>query len=134
MKFMDNRGVEQVSRIAAMCSSLINKIEDKLDKCINEDESNDATTDDAIIDAEFTEVDNSDVKDRDDVFIPGVTPKVQRTSKHTINIDFENYRLILKDESGKVVNVTQIDSRLRDCPLKDVISMIYETPNDSSEE
>lgn len=66
------------------------------------------------------------IKGRDDLFIPGTTPKVKCSKKHVIKIDYDNHQMILEDEFGGVLHTTNIDSRLMNCPAKDLINMVYD--------
>ena len=72
--------------------------------------------------------------DRDNIFIPAVTPKIPRSKKHSIMINYKDHKISLMDENDNVINTTNIDPRIEDCSLKNIIDMVYETTEDSEDD
>ena len=136
MKFYDNNYKLHDTYIGALKDNIINKFNNFIRKKFpgyKETEgvlnySGDsfeysAPYNEPIFDYEISE-DQSPVYN--DTFVPGVSPKVECNSKHTIKIDYKNHELSLEDEDGNVINTTKIDSRLENCPTKDLINMVYD--------
>ena len=73
-------------------------------------------------------------KGRDDLFIPGTTPKIPCDKKNVVAIDYDNNQLLLKDEDGNTIHTTNIDRRLMSCPVKDLINMVYDIKDENHEE
>lgn len=142
MKFLDNNGKTHKTYVGAMLGAVSNKVNNIINnKFKGYKEAKDLSMDDDLYDEEITDndqlkhslhdinlsnVQHIPVKDRDEIFVPGKTPKVKFSSKDVIKIDYENSRLILEGENHKVLNITQIDPRLFDCPIKDIINMVYD--------
>jgi hypothetical protein len=71
---------------------------------------------------------------RDEIFIPGVTDKIKRTKNQSVKIDYINHRIMLLDENNNVLHVSNIDHRLEDMSVKDLINLFYEVEESTEDE
>lgn len=145
MKFVDKNGKEHNTYLSALVNNTSNKINNFIDSKIKGVKETKKLDMDEIDEYYFDEDDNYDEddmrtfsecqirKEKDDVFIPGVSNKIKRNKKHSIRIDYNKHLLILEDENGDILSTTQMDSRLENCPIKDIINMVYETVYDDND-
>ena len=149
MKFYDNNGCERDSyleMIGADVGISVKKLIDIISMPFKKEDSVDIDDIDEIPldDTEFYDQQvNSDcitandesmdingndviIPERDDIFIPGVTPKIPYNPGHHITVDPTNSQLILHDEDGNILNVTRIDPRLDKSNIMDILNMVYD--------
>ena len=134
MKFYDKNGKKHNSYLHALKSDIFGKVDTFIEKKfpgykesqhkfnLKSYEFNNSENEYPIIEYDM-EIPSNELTE---TFVPGVTPKVQCSKKHAITIDYENHILKLTDESGNVINTTKFDSKLENCPTKDLINMVYE--------
>jgi len=140
MKFLDKKGNTHRSYLGAMASDVIGIIRPNKKKPVTpvnipmDDNFIDDMHDDDIIDVDCQPADEEEpVYPMDEVFEPGVTPKIPMDKKkHTARIDFENHQIYLEDQDGKVITTTRFDSRLDNCPTKDLFNMIFDEVQSTS--
>ena len=64
--------------------------------------------------------------DRDEIFVPGTTPKIKCNKSHTVKIDYNNHQIMLLDKNNNIIHSTIIDPRLENMSIKDLINILYE--------
>lgn len=150
MKFYDNNGCERDSYLEMVGADVgigIKKFCDFVTKPFKKDIDNEDHDLDELWDEDdldFYEDDEPDEPyedvivaepERDDIFIPGTTPKIQYNPEHHITVDPINAKLILHDENGNIINITRIDPRLdfNQANIMNILNMVYEDlPNSTS--
>lgn len=150
MKFIDKNGVTHDTYFGAVFSSISSKMSNvmsskkfkskKDDDIFSDDvefgysmEDNGIyDQDDAIVNSSEEDMRIPSLDERSDLFIPGTTPRIPCTKKHAVVIDYDNHQLHLKDENGNTIHTANIDSRLMDCPTKDLINMVYDVKSEKA--
>lgn len=133
MKFIDSKGKVHSTYLKAVGCSIINLItpmKKKPEMVITGPDDDGWEPQENIHDEPVSE---EPVYPMDQVFEPGVTPKIPMDKKkHTARIDFENHQIFLEDEEGNIVTSTRFDSRLDNCPTKDLFNMIFDEVQSTS--
>ena len=151
MKFYDNNGCERYSYLEMLGADIgigVKKFCDFITKPFKKDIDNEDYDFDELWDEDdlnfYEDEDENEsdkqnedliIPERDDIFIPGITPKIQYNPEYHITVDPINSKLILHDENGNIVNITRIDPRLdfNQSNIMNILNMVYEDlPNSAS--
>lgn len=128
MKFLDKKGQAHLSYARAVLSSIVNTITPRTRKPTMVTVEPEPEDDSFYEDTEVPQsVEEQPVYQMDEVFEPGVSAKIiMDKQKHVARIDFDTHQIFLEDKDGNVITTTRFDSRLENCPTKDLFNMIFQ--------